>query len=376
MPAYESIVIGAGIIGASAALHLAAHGPTLLIERFEFLHERGSSHGGSRIFRHAYEDEGHVRLARAADKAWRQIEERTGERLLVRTGGLDILKVGSPIATDIASALTAAGSPFEVLSGQETRNRFPAFQLADDDQAVYQPDAGITPATRAVATLLRATAAMGATLRERETVTGVSAVNGGVEVTTDKDTYSAARVVVAGGPWLGQVLPELGLELRVIKQQVLYLRIKDGAREFAPYRMPVFIDRRVGEIYGMAAFELPHAIKVGDHAAAIPTDPDTRGFDLEQELAERTAATTKALMPNLTGEIVSGITCLYTKTRDERFIIDSHPEHPQIVVAGGGSGHAFKFGPVLGEAAAGLALGTGSPHDISQFTLARFKGAA
>lgn len=376
MPAYESIVIGAGIIGASAALHLAAHGPTLLIERFEFLHERGSSHGGSRIFRHAYEDEGQVRLARAADEAWRQIEERTGERLLVRTGGLDILKVGSPIATDIASALTAAGSPFEVLSGQETRNRFPAFQLADDDQAVYQPDAGITPATRAVATLLRATAAMGATLRERETVTGVRAVNGGVEVTTDKDTYSAARVVVAGGPWLGQVLPDLGLALRVIKQQVLYLRIKDGAREFAPYRMPVFIDRRVGEIYGMAAFELPHAIKVGDHAAAIPTDPDTRGFDLEQELAERTAATTKALMPNLTGEIVSGITCLYTKTRDERFIIDSHPEHPQIVVAGGGSGHAFKFGPVLGEAAAGLALGTGSPHDISRFTLARLKGAA
>lgn len=376
MPAYESIVIGAGIIGASAALHLAAHGPTLLIERFEFLHERGSSQGGSRIFRHAYEDEKHVRLARAADKAWRQLEERTGERLLVRTGGLDILKVGSPIATDIAAALSAAGSPFEVLSGSETTSRFPAFQLGDDDQAVYQPDAGITPATRAVATLLRAAAAMGATLRERETVTGVRAVTGGVEVTTDKATHSAARVVVAGGPWLGRVLPELGLALRVIKQQVLYLRISDGAREFAPYRMPVFIDRRVGEIYGMAAFELPHAIKVGDHAAAIPTDPDTRGFELEKELAERTAAATKALMPNLTGEIVSGVTCLYTKTPDERFIIDSHPEFEQIVVAGGGSGHAFKFGPVLGEAAAGLALGTGSPHDISQFSLERFEGAA
>lgn len=375
MPAYESIVIGAGIIGAGAALHLAAHGPTLLIERFEFLHERGSSHGGSRIFRHAYEDETHVRLARAADEAWCAIEERTGERLLVRTGGLDILRAGSKVAADIAAALTAAGSAFELLSGSEASRRFPAFALDDDSEVVYQPDAGITPATRAVATLLRAAAAMGATLREREVVTEVRATADGVEVKTDRGAYSATRVVVAGGPWLGRLLPELQLPLRVIKQQVLYLRIRDGAREFAPYRMPVFIDRRDGEIYGMAAFELPHAIKVGDHAAALPTDPDTRGFELEAELAARTAASSKALMPGLTGEIVSGVTCLYTKSPDERFIIDRHPEHAQIVLAGAGSGHAFKFGPVLGEAAASLALGLGSPHDISQFSLARLTGA-
>lgn len=375
MPTFDSIVIGSGIIGASAALHLAAHGRTLLLERFYFLHERGSSHGGSRIFRHAYPDAAHVRLAQAAERAWRDLEAGTGERLLVRTGGLDFVNAGSEERAALERALTEAGSEFESLSAHEVSERFPAFAPDGDSEAIYQPNAGITPATRAVATLQRAAAASGAVLREGEVATAVRPVAGGVEVRTDKGSYEAARVVVAGGPWLGKLLPELGLNLRVIKQQVLYLRIQDGARQFAPYRMPVFIDHRAraeGSVYGIAAFELPHAIKVGDHDGSQVADPDDRDFLLDEAWAARTAKTAKLLMPGLTGEVVSGVTCLYTKSPDELFIIDHHPDSERVVLAGAGSGHAFKFGPVLGEAAASLALAVNSPHDVSQFSLSRF----
>lgn len=374
MQSYDSIVIGAGVIGASAALHLAQHGSTLLIERFEFLHERGSSHGGSRIFRHAYEDAGHVRLAQAADRAWQDIEAMTGERLLLRTGGIDIGPAGGSEIASIAAALKAAGSEFEVVTGSSAAERFPAFALDDSSEVVFQPQAGILPATRVVATLLRAAAASGVELHDSETVTGVRGVPGGVEVVTERGRYSAGRVVVAAGPWLGRLLPELALPLRVIKQQVLYLKVGGGARSFAPYRMPVYIDHRAkpaGEIYGFPLFEQPHALKVGDHAGGVAVDADSRDFELDQKWAARTAATAARLLPGLTGEIVSGVTCLYTKSPDERFIIDRHPEHPQLVLAGAGSGHAFKFGPVLGEAAADLATSGNSAHDLSQFSLTR-----
>lgn len=375
MPSFDAIVIGSGVIGSSAALHLAAHGRTLLLERFEFLHERGSSHGGSRIFRHAYPDAAHVRLAQAAERAWTDLETFTNERLLVRTGGLDFVNAGSAVGTAIKNALAQAGSEYESLSPEEVRERFPAFAPDGDTEAVYQPNAGITPASRAVATLQRAAAASGAVLREREVATAVRATSAGVEVITDKGNYSAASVVVAAGPWLGKLLPELELRLQVIKQQVLYMRIRDGAREFAPYRMPVFIDHRQregGSIYGFALFELPHAIKVGDHGGAQATDPDGRDFLLDEEWATRTARTAQLLMPGLTGEVVSGTTCLYTKSADEVFIVDRHPASERVVLAGAGSGHAFKFGPVLGEAAASLALGSESPHDIGPFSLRRF----
>jgi sarcosine oxidase len=373
MERYDAIVLGAGVIGAAAALRFAGRGRTLLLERHAFLHERGSSHGGSRIFRHAYEDVDHVRLAVAADAAWQALEARSGERLLHRTGGLDLGAAGRGDLDAIEGALRAAGRPVERFGGAEVRARFPAFAVDDDVEALYQPDAAVVPATRAVATLLREAAALGAELRDREPVTSIRAGAHGVEVATAAGRYAADALVVAAGAWLADLLPELELPLHVEQQQVLYLRVGADARPFAPGRMPLFIDRR-GGIYGFPLFERPHAVKVSDHEGAPTIDLARRSFDVDPQRAAATVAAARRLLPGLTAEVVEAQTCLYTKTPDERFVLDRHPDHAHVVVAGGGSGHAFKFGPLLGEIAADLARGGATHHPIGAFALARFGG--
>ncbi|MFO7547233.1 MAG: N-methyl-L-tryptophan oxidase [Trueperaceae bacterium] len=375
MRTFDSIVIGTGVMGAAAAMHLARRGSVLVLEQFDFLHERGSSHGGSRIYRHAYEDAGHVRLAVAADAAWTELEERSGERLLLRTGGIDIGTAAGGELDAVEAALRAEGRPCERLGADEAGARFPAFAFPAGSEVLFQADAGILAATRALATMLAEAAADGAVLREREAVLDVRPAQDGVEVVSDRGRYAAGRVVVAAGPWLARLAVGLDLPLRVEHQQVLYVRVRDDARAFARGRMPVFIDRRengAGSIYGFPMFERPGAVKVSDHSGAPTIELNERRFDVDEARAAATVAAARTLLPGLGAEVVDAVTCLYTKTPDERFVLDCHPDHERVVFAGGGSGHAFKFGPLLGEILADLAMNGHSRHDLAPFAVTRF----
>ncbi|TVR93098.1 MAG: N-methyl-L-tryptophan oxidase [Trueperaceae bacterium] len=368
MERFDAIVIGTGVAGASAAASLARRGRVLVLEQFDFLHERGSSHGGSRIFRHAYDDERYVRLAQAADQRWRALEARSGERLLLRTGGLDLGTLGEGDLDPIEAALGAASSPVERLTADEVRRRFPAYALGDDREALFSPDAGVLAATRAVATLLRDAACEGAVLRERTPVTELAVHDDGVELATPSGRVAADRLVVAAGAWTDRLLSDLGVPLRVEQQQVLYLRVTDG-RVHAPERMPVFIDRR-GMIYGFPLFERPHALKVSDHEGAPTVTLEERTFDVDVERAADTARRASELLPGVTTEVVEAQTCLYTKTPDEHFVLDRLPGHPHVVVMAGFSGHGFKFGAVLGDVAVALLDGEDDAFDLSLFGIA------
>jgi sarcosine oxidase len=375
MQRFDAIVLGAGVIGAAAAYHLARRGArTLVLERFAFGHAHGSSHGGSRIFRHAYPDVDHVRMAVAADALWTALEEETGERLLQRTGGLDFGVVGGGELEPIEAALRMGGSSAERLTPAEVRAAFPAFAVPDDVEALFQASAAIVPASRAVATLLRAAGAAGAVLRDGEPVEGLDLGADGVSVATPVGRYAADRLVVAAGPWLGEVLPDLALPLHVEQQQVLYVAVGDDARAYAPERMPLFIDRR-GGTYGFPLYDHPNAIKVSAHEGAPRIELRERTTDLDEARASATVAAVRRLLPGLSARLVGYQTCLYTKTPDERFVLDRHPEHPHVVVAGGGSGHAFKFGPLLGAIAADLALDGATARPTAGFGLGRFAGA-
>ncbi len=368
MERFEAIVVGAGVAGAAAAAALARRGRVLVLEQFAFLHERGSSHGGSRIFRHAYEDVRYVRLAQAAGQRWRALEARSGERLLLRSGGLDLGTLGAGELDPIEAALAAAGSPVERLRGDEVRQRFPAFALGDEREALFSPDAGILAASRAVATLLRDAAAEGAVLRDHTPVRALRLFDEHVELVAGDRRVAAERLVVTAGAWTDRVLDELGVPLRVEQQQVLYLRVRSG-RLHVPQRMPVFIDR-TGGIYGFPLFERPHALKVSDHGGAPTVSLETRGFELDAARAAETARRAAALLPGVGPELVEGQVCLYTKTPDEHFLIDRLPGRRHVVVMAGFSGHGFKFGAVLGDVAVALLDGADDAFDLSLFALA------
>ncbi len=369
---FDVVVLGAGVAGSATAYHLAKRKKkVLLLEQFDFLHKFGSSHGGSRIFRHAYEDQRYVKLAQAADALWTQLEQESNERLLTRTGGLDIGTSGFHELTAIQNALTGAGRPFEVLEAGDVAKRFPAFKLRDDQVAIYQQDAGVLAATRCVNALLRTAARYGAVLQSQEAVEQLE-LGQQVEVKTTKGHYSAEKLVICAGPWLGKIMKDLQLPLRVEQQQVLYVTVENGHLH-TPNAMPLFINRDpAADVYGFPLFDHPTAIKISDHANAPTITLEERNFDIMQPWGQNTVERGKSFLPNIVGDLVHFELCLYTKTPDEHFILDLHPNHDNVAIAGGFSGHGFKFGPVLGEIMADLVTNGTSQHDLSLFGVNRF----
>lgn len=364
-------IVGAGVAGAFAAYAAAARGARVtLFERFGPHHDRGSSHGGSRIFRHAYEIADYVRLAVRADEGWRALERDTGERLVWRAGGLDVADAGSQALERIERELAAQGSPVERLAASDVRRRFPVFALGDDREALFQPDAGVVAADRARIAALRRAADAEASLRFGDPVERLGGDDDGVFVrTADGTTHHADRGIVAAGPWLAEGDLQLDLPLQIERQQVLYLAVPPGAATSAA-SMPVFIDREA-QFYGMGRLEHPAAIKVADHAGAPTVRLDDRPTGLDLAWAASTEARARTLLP-AAGRRVEGSLCLYTKTPDEDFVIGPHPHVSGWTVAGGFSGHGFKFGPALGEMLAELALDGSSRWWSSRFAPDRF----
>lgn len=375
MPVPHVLVIGAGLAGSFAALALASRGVGVtVLERHDHGHRLGSSHGGSRIFRHAYAETDYVRLATLADEGWRALERDTGERLLWRAGGLDLQRRGGPDLARIEAALARHGRPFERLSAREVRDRFPAFAPSQDVEAIFQPDAGVVAADRAVTAALRRAATLGAELRFRAPVAAIRREGDGVAVTReDGERLVADRAVVCAGPWFAEGPLSLDLPLWIEQQQVLYLAAPPGP-DFSAERMPVFIDRDT-DTYGMGRLEHPGAVKVSDHSGAPEIRLAGRHDEADRERARRTAQRVARLLPRL-GGTVKAQSCLYTKTPDADFVIGSHPTIGAAVVAGGFSGHGFKFGPALGSMLADLALTGTSDAWSPRFAPERFASGA
>src|SRR5680860_500743 len=179
MKRYDVVVVGAGIMGSATAWWLARSGArTLLLERFRVGHDRGSSHGSSRIFRLSYPDPGYVGMAQDSLELWRRPEAEAGAELLVTTGGLDL---GPGIEANHA-ALTECGARSEMLSAAELAQHFPF--LSHDGPGVFQPDSGYVRAERAWAAFAELARKHGAELREEAVVEGIEQSSDGAVVHT------------------------------------------------------------------------------------------------------------------------------------------------------------------------------------------------
>jgi sarcosine oxidase len=376
---YDVIVIGLGGMGSATAAHLARRGRRVLgLEQFDMLHERGSSHGLTRIIRLAYhEDPSYVPLLRRAYELWHSLEAEVSMELLITTGSLE----GGPLdGSTFNGALGAAqlhGIAHEVLDATEMARRFPAYRgFPPETRAVLQPDGGFLLAERTMLAHIRVALSHGADLRFRQVVRAWRPLGDGVEVETDGGTFEADRLVICAGPWARQLVPSLD-RLAVPERQVLAWLQPTRPELFAPARFPVFLlDVEEGSFYGFPVHHVP-GFKFGKyHHLREPIDPDDpdRSVHPQDEALLRSFA--ERYFPDGAGPTVMLKACIFTNSPDEHFILDLLPGSPQVAIAAGFSGHGYKFCSVVGEIMADLAMVGETRHDIGLFRLDRFAGAS
>ncbi len=374
---YDAIVIGLGGMGSATAAHLARRGWRVLgLEQFDLLHERGSSHGLTRIIRLAYhEDPSYVPLLRRAYDLWHALEAESGERLLVTTGSVE---GGPEDGSTFRGALAAAALhdlPHEVLDAAALATRFPAYRgFPPTIRAVFQPDGGFLLAERCVLAHVNAALRHGAELRFREPALAWERTGqGGVRVTTAGGEDEADRLVICGGAWAGRLVPAVRSVVSPERQVLAWLQ-PTRPEWFDASVFPVFLlDVEEGSYYGFPVHDVP-GFKFGRyHHRGEAIDPDTpdRSAGPEDETLLRSFA--ERYFPDGAGPTVMLKACIFTNTPDEHFILDVLPDAPQVSVAAGFSGHGFKFCSVVGEVMADLAMHGSTSHDIGLFGLARFR---
>ncbi|MFJ9780743.1 N-methyl-L-tryptophan oxidase [Amycolatopsis sp. NPDC101161] len=373
MTHYDVIVLGLGGMGSAAAYQLARRGQRVLgIDQFAPVHNRGSSHGGSRITRQAYlEGPEYVPLLLRAHELWAGLERDSGRRLFTRCGGLMVGAAGSRTITGSLASARAFDIPHELLDAGEIRRRFPTMTPSADEVALYEPGAGLVSPEGSVAAHLQLAARCGAELHHEEKVFTWSATAAGVRVGTSHSFYTADRLVLCPGAWAGELLRGFGVEFTVRRKVQFWFAPSGGAEPFR--RHPVYLWESDGyTFYGFPAHNAPaDGVKVALHTGGRTCTADGIDRTVSADEVHEMASVVKRHLPTLPGAFLRAATCMYTDTADESFVVAPHPDEERVVLACGFSGHGFKFAPVIGEIVADLVVDGETAYPIACFDPAR-----
>ncbi|GMK45970.1 N-methyltryptophan oxidase [Paenibacillus glycanilyticus] len=372
---YDVIVVGAGSMGISAGYELARRGAeTLLIDAFDPPHGEGSHHGEPRLIRHAYSGgSAYISLAIRADEKWLQLEEATGLKLLERAGVLNIADTDVYDFRERQNDAESQGVTVEWLTGEQIRKRWPNVKVSDNFQGMYEPYAGYLYSEKAVAAYKQEALRAGAQFIANTFVTGLrTEKDGSVTVHTKGGSYQAERVILSAGAWFKMLQPFLFLPIRSVRKVVGWFETVDST--FDSNVFPGFtIGTKNGGFYGFPSID-GAGVKIGRHDGGVPWEPGKTlaPFGAYPEDEEDLRQALESYLPGATGKLLRGAVCKYELTPDEDFIIDHHPLYKNVVIAGGFSGHGFKFASAIGEVLADLALNGRTSWDISPFRLSRF----
>jgi sarcosine oxidase len=378
--AFDVIVVGLGGMGSAAVHQLARRGVRVLgLEKFGPAHDRGASHGGSRITRQSYfESPDYVPLLLRAYELYDALARDSGTDVITLTGGV---MVGRPESLTVSGSRLSAerwGLAHEMLDATALRKRFPTLSPRPDEVALYEAKAGFVRPEATVSAQLQLAGRAGAELHFDEPMTSwAPAAGGGVRVETGAGSYTAGQLVVSPGPWAPQLLADLGVPFTIERQVQYWFQPVGGVAPFTPERHPIYIweDADGSQIYGFPAIDGPDGgAKVAFFRRGVVTTPETVDRGVHADEIRAMADRTRRNLPDLPGTFLRAKTCLYSNTPDEHFVIARHPAHEAVTVACGFSGHGFKFVPVVGEIIADLATTGTTDHPIDLFHPRRLTG--
>lgn len=387
----DVVVVGLGVAGSAVLRHAARLGAAAIgIDRHRPPHDRGSSHGASRITRLAI-GEGHeyVPLVQRSHALWRELEAETGMQLMRTTGGLVIATPDSHAASfhgrpgffeRTVGAAARFGIAHEQLDAGEIARRWPALAPRGDERGYYEPAAGILRPEACVQAQLDAAARDGAVLRFDETVLRIEVDGGGPTVVTDRGRIAAGHVVIAAGAWLPTLLAPAAATPFAVRRQVMHWFATDTPERYAPGRFPVFIwmhGSRGEAFYGMPMGDGHEGVKVATEQELATTTAEA--VERHVEPAEAAAMFERHVRGRLHGvrpTTVHSATCLYTSLPEGRFVVDRHPALDGVTVVSACSGHGFKHAAAIGEAVADGLLGRAPQVDLAPFAWSRMTQAS
>ena len=357
MKSYDSIVIGTGGVGSATLYYLARRGTRVLgIDRFPPGHDRGSSHGDTRIIRMAYfEHPDYVPLLRRAYELWHQLEASCGQHLYREVG---LVQIGLPDGEVVPGVLRSAQEhnlSVEQLTSSEVTHRFPGFSVPEAMSAVFEQQAGYLAVESCVRSYAAEAQKLGAELHSDETVLSWQADGSGVTVKTNHDTYLAARLIITPGAWAPSLLADLGIRFEIRRKSLFWYEAPSVYH--ADQQCPAFLyETPAGIFYGYPQID-ESGLKVAEHSGGqVIDDPLAVDRNINPHDRKQVEDFLARYLPGVSRTLRKHVVCMYTMSPDSHFVVDRHPQHPQVAFVAGLSGHGFKFASVLGEILTDLAL--------------------
>ncbi|HMP77966.1 MAG TPA: N-methyl-L-tryptophan oxidase [Pirellulaceae bacterium] len=363
---YDLIVCGVGGIG-SAALYAAARAGLRVIgvEQFGYAHDRGSSHGQTRIIRTAYfEHPDYVPLAQQSWQQWELIQSQCEQPLMRRTGLIQIGPSESSIIQGVRASADQHRLPVSHLTADDIMSRWPVLNVPRDWVGVFEEQAGYLRVERCIAHLIALAKKQGAHFAPNQSIISWRVADDGrIHVRTTANEFVARRAVFTAGPWSSDFLNGLGIRLEVVRKQQHWFQIdRPDIHEALGMSCFLFDQPAGGVFYGFPALD-SLGVKIAEHSGGQSVgNPSEVDRALDQSDLDRVMEFARARFCFSRVRMTHYSVCMYTKSPDEHFIVDRHPRWPQIAFVCGLSGHGFKFAPVLGQHVVGLLTDAPNPH--------------
>jgi sarcosine oxidase len=375
---FDVIVLGVGGMGSAVLADLARRGAKVCgVEQYGVAHDRGSSHGQTRLIRKGYlEHPNYVPLLDRAYHLWERLESEGGVRLFERCGIIAAGPSRSRVILGQEACYREHDLPHERFDAAEAQRRYPGLSLPEDWTAFFDPLGGFLYVENSVREQIETAQRHGAQLYANECVKTWRPEGSGVVVETDQRRLVADRLVISSGAWAVPLLREIGVDMEIWRK-VLFWYDGPSCAELGPERFPGFMvgtGDGTDTLYGFPAIQ-PWGLKVAEHNIIKKTVDDPAA--LERQIRPEDEVPVRdfldRFMPGQWQRRHHAV-CMYTMTPDEHFILDLHPTLPQVVIGGGFSGHGFKFAPVVGQVLADLALDGDTALPIDFLRLDRFAG--